>query len=136
MGRFRNSGIVSNACARPNRQSQTGLEIKKGDRSILELTPNYSGRREPETISIKRDSSLKVVNSDGDDGNSRLHPATFRMFRQASKMSHDFAARSPADTQKIHSHSRTLLECLHSVFHDVDVTPQTNLGREFIALAL
>jgi hypothetical protein len=65
--------MASTSSTEPKRELEALLKVKKGHRPVFKLGPDDAFRFETETVSIKRDSPLKVVDAEGDHGERRFH---------------------------------------------------------------
>lgn len=52
---------------RPDCQFQTGLQVKKGNSAVLELSPDDAFRREFQAIPIELKGTLQVIDAKSDD---------------------------------------------------------------------
>lgn len=67
------AGVVAEARAGPERESETRLKVEEGNRSVVELLTNDSIGREAEPIAVERDRARQIVYAESDDGQARMH---------------------------------------------------------------
>src|SRR5688572_789842 len=67
------SRVMSEACARPDRQLQAALQIEEGDSPVLEFPADNAVGLEAKTVAIEAKRPLQVVNAERDEGHSRFH---------------------------------------------------------------
>ena len=71
-----NFGFMGERCAGPNGELQAMLKIKEGDGAMLKLRADDPLRRQTEPIAIKPQRPLQIVDTESNDGDSRLHRRT------------------------------------------------------------
>jgi hypothetical protein len=69
----RNFGFMGERCAGPNGEFQAMLKIKEGDGAMLKLRADDPLRRQTESIPIKPQRSLQIVNTKRNDRDPWLH---------------------------------------------------------------
>jgi hypothetical protein len=61
------------ACARPECQPEPYLQLKEGDRAMLELGSNDAVGLQSKAIAIERDRSFQVINTERNDRYTGVH---------------------------------------------------------------
>jgi len=71
-GGNRQSGVVRDAGARPQRQPEPGFEVKKCDGAVLELLADDAFGYESERA-VERERSRQIVDAERDERDARFH---------------------------------------------------------------
>src|SRR5262249_45898105 len=74
----RESRIMRNACARPERKFQAHLQFKERDGPIRELAAHNAVRRQAKPIAVEPDGRLQIIHTEGDERDPRLHTQTLQ----------------------------------------------------------
>jgi hypothetical protein len=70
---WRQTAIMRNTLARPERQFQSALQVKKGYRAVLEFFADNAFGWKTQAIPIEINRPFQVVNAEGNYRNTRLH---------------------------------------------------------------
>src|SRR5690606_30314597 len=69
----RQSGVVGDARARPDRKPEAGLQVEEGDGAMLELPADDAFGVQAETVAVEMQGPLQIIHANGDDGHAGLH---------------------------------------------------------------